>query len=70
MSNGRGRQLRGHFVTKTGGRSLWRRTAFKVDAWGSVLGASGYVVRAIQYGISDILAVPFAEGMLMVEIPQ
>lgn len=39
-------------------------------AWGSVMGASGYVVRALRFGIRYMPTVPFRDGMLLGGIPQ
>lgn len=41
------------------GRPLWREVAFKSNQWESVLGASGFLTRAIRYGVLDMPTVPF-----------
>lgn len=49
---------------------LWKGTSGKADRWAAELGASAYVVRALKFGIRDMPAVPFKEGVVMGEVPQ
>ena len=62
------RGMRGTGVA--GGPPLWRTTSLRADKWQSELGASEYLVRAIRYGIRDMPAVPFTDGLVLGEIPQ
>lgn len=52
------------------GIALWRARARRADAWGSVLGASQYVGRAIKFCIRDMQTVPVTEGLVVGDIPQ
>lgn len=52
------------------GRPLCRKVALKADQWGSVLGESEYLTRAIRFGVRDMPTVPFTAGRILPEIPQ
>lgn len=52
------------------GRPYWRKLALKADRWSSVLGALGYLTRAIRFGVLDLPTVPFTEVLVLPEVPQ
>ena len=52
------------------GLPLWRKPALRADRWSSVLGASGYLTRAVRFGVRDMPTVPFTEGVILPAIPQ
>ena len=52
-----------------GGQPFWRKTTGEADRWAE-LGASGYEVRAIRFGILDPPSIPFTADIILSDIPQ
>jgi hypothetical protein len=51
-----------------GGQPYWRRTALRADRWRN-LGATGYEVRAIRFGILDPTSISFTSGVVLPASP-
>ena len=52
------------------GRPLWMGLASRADRWAAVLGASGYLTRAIKFGVRDMPSVPFTKGEILPQSPR